>query len=280
MAPPQRLSANALLGLAFNLEVALGGLLGGGLVAAAGVRGALLADAASFVVSAALLSRVPRLPPHHDARAEGLARSVAGGVAYARRDPLVRALVLATAALVMLAGIDNVAVVFVARDALGGGPGTFGVLVAAFGAGMIAASAALAVRRTRTDPMRLTLVGIAATGIGLAITGLARVLPLAVVGQATGGAANGIENIAADTLVQERVPRNLLGRMFGLVNTAAQVGQVVALGVAALLLAVMGPGTAMLVSGIATLVLAAVLALVFARLVAREAAGADPAAGG
>ncbi len=267
VAPDQRLSANALLGLAFNLEVALGGLLGGALVAAVGVQAALLADAASFVGSALLLSRVPRLPPQPDARAEGLARAVAGGVAYARRDPLVRTLVLATVALVMLAGVDNVAIVFVARDVLGGGPGTFGLLVAVFGAGMIAASAVLALRRASADPMRLTVVGFAATGAGLVITGLARVLPVAAVGQAVGGAANGIENIAADTLIQERVPRHLLGRVFGLMNMGAQVGQVVALGLAAGMLAVMGPGTAMLVAGVATLGLSVVLALVLRRMV-------------
>ena len=49
------LSANAWLGTALNMQVAIGPLLGGLFVATLGIRGALAVDAASFLLSAALL---------------------------------------------------------------------------------------------------------------------------------------------------------------------------------------------------------------------------------
>jgi MFS family permease len=57
------LSANAWLGTALNMQVAIGPLLGGLFVATLGIRGALGADAVSFLLSAAVLLLVPKLPP-------------------------------------------------------------------------------------------------------------------------------------------------------------------------------------------------------------------------
>lgn len=59
--------------------------------------------------------------------------------------------------------------------------------------------------------------------------------------------------------------RHLLSRVFSLVNRAAQVAQVAALGLAAGLLAVTGLGAAMLAAGVAALGLAAVMAVVLPR---------------
>ena len=56
-------NANAWLGTALNLQVALGPLIGGALVAVIDVRGALAVDAGSFLLSALLLLGVPKLLP-------------------------------------------------------------------------------------------------------------------------------------------------------------------------------------------------------------------------
>lgn len=263
--PAQRLSANALLSLAANLELALGGLLGGILVTTAGVRGALLVDAASFGVSALLLAFVPRLPPHGDRGRESFTASVRGGLAHARTAPIVRALVIATFVIVALAGIDNVALVFVAREALGAGPDGYGLLVAAFGAGMILASATLAMRRGTVDSIRLIVVAIGLSGVGNAVTGLAPNVPVGAAGQGIGGGGNGIHNVASDTLLQERVPREMLGRVFGLLGTAAQAGQVAALGLAVLLLEITSPRVVFVLSGVGILLVAGWLAGVLRR---------------
>lgn len=89
--------------------------------------------------------------------------------------------VIAIFAIVALAGIDNVALVFVAREVLDAGPGGYGLLVAAFGAGMLAASAALAAWRRDLDAVNLSVAAIALSGVGNAVTGLAPNLPVAAV---------------------------------------------------------------------------------------------------
>lgn len=265
VAPEQRMSANALLGMAHNLDLALGGLLGGVLVAAVGVRGALLVDAGSFVVSALLLAFVPRLHPVRDGDGERFVAAVRGGLAYARRTPVVRAWLIAIFAIVALAGIDNVALVFVAREVLDAGPDGYGLLVAAFGAGMLIASAALAMWRRPLDTVRLSVAAIALSGIGNAATGLAPNVAAAAGGQGVGGVGNAIQNVASDTHLQERVPREMLGRVFGLIGTAAQAGQVAALGLAVLALEFVSPRVVFVASGVAILLVAGWLARVLRR---------------
>jgi len=104
-------SANAWLGTALNMQVALGPLLGGVLVASLGVRGALAADAASFVVSGVLLLGVPRLPPGEDREREPFRRELHAGLAFARRHRVARAVVVSLFLGVAFAGVDNVALV-------------------------------------------------------------------------------------------------------------------------------------------------------------------------
>ncbi len=218
------LSANAWLGTALNMQVAVGPLLGGLLVATLGTRGALAADAASFLLSAALLLRVRRLPPDRS-RADDPPSFLADtreGLAYVRRQPIARAVVITLFLGVAFAGIDNVALVFLSRDVLGAGPLGFGVVAAAFGVGMLVASVALSGGRSRS-PRSLFIGGWLLTAAGTLLTGLAPAIWFATVAQAVGGAGNGADNVASDTLIQRSVPREMLGRVFGVTSTAAFV---------------------------------------------------------
>ena len=218
------ISANAWLGTAVNMQVALGPLLGGALVAALGVPGALAVDAASFVVSAALLLGVPRLPPSEDGERPSFLGELRAGLAFARRHRVARAVVIVLFLGVAFAGVDNVALVFLARETLGAGPIGFGVVASAFGVGMLAASTVLSARAVRTTPRGMFIGGWALTGAGTLLTAVAPTVSLAATAQAVGGVGNGLDNVASDTLLQRSVPRPMLGRVFGLSSTAAFVG--------------------------------------------------------
>ncbi len=217
-------SANAWLGTALNMQVALGPLLGGVLVASLGVRGALAVDAASFVVSGVLLLGVPRLPPGEDREREPFRRELHAGLAFARRHRVARAVVVTLFLGVAFAGVDNVALVFLAREVLGAGSTGYGVVASAFGVGMLAASAVLSGRIQRSTPRHLFIGGWALTAAGTLLTAVAPAVWLAAAAQAIGGAGNGVDNVASDTLLQRSVPRAMLGRVFGLSSTAAFVG--------------------------------------------------------
>jgi MFS family permease len=234
--------ANAMLGTALNLQVVLGPALGGLLVAHGGVRTAFAVDALSFAVSAVLLWRLPRLrADRRGRRSPGLLADTLTGLAYLARTPGPRALVLGLLLLVSFAAVDNVALVFLVRDTLGGHVRDYGAVQAAYGLGMLAASVTVTRAFARRSPLVLLAAGIAATGAGTLLTGLAPAVGVAAAWQALAGSGNAVENIATDTAVQQVVPPHLLGRVFGATGTAAQAGSAVAYAAGGPLLAATSP---------------------------------------
>jgi MFS family permease len=253
-------AANALLGTALNLQVVAGPALGGLLVVAAGPRAAFAANALAFCASALLLGRLPRLAPDRAGRLPaGLLAETARGLGYVARTPAPRALFCGLLLLVAFAAVDNVALVFLVGDVLGGGAGAFGGVQAAHGAGMLAASLAVAKFGAGWPPYGLLLAGVTANGVGLMLTGLAPGVAAAAATQALAGSGNAAEVVATDTIVQRVVPRHLLGRAFGAMATAAQAGSAIAYTAAAPLLGMLSPGAVLVAAGAGVLLTLAVL---------------------
>jgi MFS family permease len=257
------MEANSWLGTAFNLQISLAPLLGGALASGIGARAALGVNAATFLLSAACLVRLPALAPDQDALggAGGFIAATREGLSYVLRTPYPRAILTALFVGVSFGAIDNVALVFLARDTLGAGSLGFGVLASAFGVGMLLVALVLAMRLFSIAPMALFLLGLGLSGVGTLLTGLAPALGLAVVAQAIAGAGNQADVIAGDTLLQSTVPRPLLGRVFGLVGTGAVAGSSVAALAGGLLLGVASPRMVFVIAG-AGMLLALPLALV------------------
>jgi MFS family permease len=255
------LQANALLGTSFNLQLALGPMIGGALVAGLGTRGAFAANVVSFVLSAAITTRLPELRSVEDEERRGFLATGTEGLRYAWSTPAVRAIVVALFLAVAFAAMDNVALVFLVRQTLDGSPLAFGLLTAAFGAGMIAASGGLSLRLIRLSAGTIFLAGWFLSGIGILLTGLAPVLLVAGLGQLIAGCGNGGENIGAETLIQRIVPRAMLGRTFGVVSTAAFGGSTLAYAFSGFLLDATSPRTVFVIGGLGVLAVALVLAL-------------------
>lgn len=246
LVPPERLGrANALLGMAFNIQIAVGPTVGGLAVEFGGARIAFAVNAVTFLVSALILTRLPALPPlgGHS----GLWTETVAGLRFVATTPGPRALVLALFVAVSFAAIDNVALVFLVSDELHGSAAEFGLTQAAFGIGMLAASSLLAIGRG--SAVALLVGGLALGATGTAATALLPTLLAVAVAQAVAGMGNGADQVAIDTLVQRLTPRHLLGRAFGAIATAAQLGSAVAYAAAAPLVSALGPRGAFLVSG-------------------------------
>jgi hypothetical protein len=118
-------------------------------------------------------------------------------------------------AIVACNGIDDVALVFLATDTLGGGDGAVGLLLAAVGIGLLAGYALLARTRRRVAMPALLLAGFAVSSAGNLLTGLAWAVAAAFALQAVRGLGIAALDVAATTLVQRIVPAGLLGRVFG-----------------------------------------------------------------
>ena len=233
--------ANAWLGTALNLQVAFGGLLGGLLVAGVGVRWALVIDAGTFLASALALAKVPLLPSQAMGVEVSFARTVRDGIGFVAKHAVARAVIVTLFVGVAFAAVDNVALVFLTRDDLGGGEAAFGVVSSAFGFGMLAASLALTRWERLVSARAAFLGGWFLTAAGTLATGLAPAIAGAVVAQGIGGIGNGVGNVGGDTLIQRSVPSAMLGRVFGLVKTAAFLGSGLAYAIGGVLVDVMSP---------------------------------------
>ena len=248
------LSANAWLGTALNMQVAIGPLLGGLFVATLGIRGALIADAASFLVSAALLLRVQPLPPQDDRLRNGGASSRIPGRAWptsAVTRSLGRSWSRCSWASPSPASTTSH---WCSSRAMSSGPDPWG---SAWSRRRSASGcwcprsccrAAGAVPRERSS----SAAG-SSTAVGTLLTGLAPAIWLAALAQATGGAGNGADNVASDTLIQRSVPRELLGRVFGVTSTAAFVGGGIAYAAGGVLLDATSPRFVFLFAGVGVL---------------------------
>jgi MFS family permease len=259
------LGANSWMGLALTFQGTIGPVVGAALVAVAGIRGALWGNALSFAVCAALVRALPPLPP--DATGTdgvGLVRGTGQGLRYTLRHPVARVLVIGLGLGVMFAAVDDVALVFLARDDLGAGSVGYGALVSVYGVGLALGSLAL-MRAHAGRAVGAFGLGLLLTGCGGLATGLAPVLLVAAVAQAVAGIGNGLEVVASDTVVQRSVPRSHRGRVFGVVGAATLLGAAVARGLGGVLVDLTSARTTFVIGGAGLLVVTLVTIVLLRR---------------
>jgi len=256
------LLANSLTGVAVNLYVALGPLVGGLLFAAGGAGAALLFNAATFLASALLTRALPPLPPadrEEGRERESVLASTRTGLRHAFANPVTRVTTLALLFMFAFVSIDNVAFVFLVRDTLGAGSATYGVVSAIFGIGMLVGAIAV-MRRTGTPATLLFAFALGLSSVGTLATGLAPGIALVALAQFAAGGGNGIEIVASETIFQQHVPRHLLGRVYGLTATAVALGSGIAMALGGFLVDATSPRVAFLVAGAGGLLVTAVAA--------------------
>lgn len=257
--------ANSVLQTLENAAWAVGPILGGVLVAATGPDAAYWINAATFLVSAALLARIPgRVLQAAAAVGHGYWRDVADGFALIRGS---RALLTILAAwnVVMLATAGaNVSEVVLAKDAFSAGDFGYGLLVGATGLGLAVGSLlAGSFLETRSlSSVYAAAIGLIALGMGAA-AGSPNVW-IAAVCVVFVGAGNGAAVVCNALLVQRGAPDELRGRAFTVLMSSNYV--VLGLGMLAAgpLTDAVGPRTVWAVAG-ALCAAAALIGLAMAR---------------
>ena len=208
--------ANALLHGGESAAQVAGPGLGGLLAAAVGAVGAVVADAASFLLSLVCVLRVRAVEVRATERPRHLRAEVAEGLRLVLGDPVLRNLVLHGAvANLPLVGYGALAVAFLVREA-DQGPVAVGLLVAVAGLGGVV-GAALSTRVVRALGSARALVALKA-GAGPC----ALLIPLADDGWRVGlfaagtflvGAGVVAGNVVSTSFRQTYVPPELLGRV-------------------------------------------------------------------
>jgi len=133
--------ANALLQTVENLSWAVGPLIGGILTAIAGPNLPYAINAASFLVSIALVLRIPpRLLQSERALSRGHWRDLADGFLAAFRSPSLRSVLVAWGIAGLGVGCAQVATVFLAKNTFSSGDFGYGFLYGATGLGLVLGS--------------------------------------------------------------------------------------------------------------------------------------------
>ena len=219
-------SANALLHSVQELGVVAGPAIGAVLLAIGPSWLAFLANAATFAISAVLVSSIrDRSRPR---RIRGnTASHVKQGVRVARTTQFVVPLFFVAATVEFVYGAQTVQLVVYARHSLALGTGGYGVLLTALGVGGVA-STVINARLATTRRVRLAVV-VTALVVSVVELIFARNDVLAVALAVTAIAGAGIVSceVMAETTLARIVPADVLGRVVGLLD-GGSVGAMIA----------------------------------------------------
>jgi MFS family permease len=209
-------AANRALGFGSNGMETLGPPAAAVLLPLIDIRGVLLVDVATFLISAALLAFLPKLPriARNGARMTSLTDARAG-LRYVATAPLVRAVLLGFTAVVACNGVDDVALVFLGRDTLQAGVAAVAWLYAAVGIGLLVGYALLTRRPAHSSLVVLLIAGFAVSSLGNLLTGFAWAIAAAFVLQLLRGIGLGAVDVGVITFLQRQVAPDMLGRVFG-----------------------------------------------------------------
>ena len=251
---PERLpAATALYGAITDVGFIVGPALAALLLLFGGPEVILFANAATFVVSAVVLTRLPfgAAPAVDDAESPrpGLLREAREGLATIAGMAGIRAVIVASGAMLLFAGLFNVAELPFATDELDAGDAGFGALTAVYGLGFVAGSLSGSRGGETAVLKRRFLGGLALVGAGFIACGLAPDFAVAVPAFALAGVGNGLLLVYERLLIQTTVDDSVMARTFGVRDGFSAWAFAVAFLAAGGLIEALGVRTVLLLAG-------------------------------
>ncbi|MGI8625278.1 MAG: MFS transporter [Geodermatophilaceae bacterium] len=199
------------------------------LYAALGAGPAFGVNAASFLISAAVLTRL-RIPTHPapTARRGWFADAIAGA-RLVTGDRLLRSLAAGQLLAALSAGATSALLVILAREHLQLEPSGYGLLLAAIGVGAVLGP--LLLTRLVTDPRRPAFVfgPYLLRGIVDLVLATATALPIALVALAGYGLGTSTGAVTFNSLLQSHTPEAARGRVFAGFDMLWQLGRLLSL---------------------------------------------------
>jgi MFS family permease len=221
--------ANALVRSSSAVAILAGPPLAGVLVAGAGARTVFVLNAVSFVVSAAVIGRIPR------AKLQSV-RSVAqklsfGGFSLFRPAPM-QAVLVSWCVAQLAWTLTNVTEVFLARSVFHAGATGFGLLAGSMGVGLLLGSLLAGPLASRAQVGTLYRNALLLAAIGDLCAAAVHSFALALIAAGVAAAGNALAVGFADLTIQRLAPAERIGQAFGVFQSCGA-----ACGVAAMLLA-------------------------------------------
>src|SRR3954469_16751750 len=211
-------AANALHGTIENLVIIAGPAIGAGLLLAGSPAAAFAINAASFLVSAVLVTRVrarSRPVDVTEAGSAGPLQQMLVGVRTIAALPAARPLVAFSALVSFVYGTDTVLLVAVSENRLGTGSEGFGYLLAGIGLGGILMAAAVDRLAGSRRLAAIIVVGVAGYCLPTALLTVVHSPALAFALEVVRGGSTLVVDVLAITALQRAVPPDQLARVFG-----------------------------------------------------------------
>jgi MFS family permease len=174
--PPALSSAIAINSLGINISRVIGPAITGAIILGLGIAAPFWLDAFSNagVIAVLLLWRPQRPKTPGGLPSESLTGAIRAGVRYARYNRDLRATLVRAIGFFLFASAYWALLPLLARSQLHGGPGLYGTLLAAIGAGAIGGALLLPRARARLGPDGAVMLGEAGTAAALVLFGLAQ----------------------------------------------------------------------------------------------------------
>jgi predicted MFS family arabinose efflux permease len=190
-----------------------GPILGGVLVTHLGIGPAFAINAGSFVLSAILVSGVHLPPVPAENEGERPLHALAEGIRYIAATPLLRGVFIALGMIMLASAIKTpLEPLFILRT-LGRKPEMLGLVGGAWGIGMVLGSLSAPAAARRWPRERLFVMSIVLVGIAVLVASQQRTLSPVLLLWFVAGMGNGAGTVAYESLLQERVPDSLRGRV-------------------------------------------------------------------
>jgi MFS family permease len=265
-------NANSLLQTIDNSTWALGALAGGALVATRGPDLAYWLNAVSFLVSAALLARIPqRLLQEAKAETRGHWRDLADGLALVRGSRALLTVLVAWSIAMVANAFVNVGEPFLATAAFSAGSFGLGLMMASAGVGLALGAFLAGAWIDERGLANVYGASLALMAIGVGGAAAAPNVWVASACVVVSGAGNGAAVVCNALLVQRGAPDRLRGRAFTVLMSSNMVMLTLGMVVAGRITDSVGPrwiwAAAAMLSGAAS-----VTGFIFARGVHDEAA--------
>ncbi|HEX8774051.1 MAG TPA: MFS transporter [Pyrinomonadaceae bacterium] len=209
-------SAVSLNSVAFNIARAVGPALGGFVVAAAGSWAVFLLNSLSFVGVLLVLYRWRREPVQSISPTERVLGAMRAGVRYVRHDPELLAVLLRTGVFVSCASALWAMLPLVARQQLGLGAFSYGVLLGGLGAGAILGAFVLPAARRKFSINALIICGTILFAAVTAILATVHIFALLCVVMIFGGVAWMALMSSFNIIVQAIVPAWVRARVLAI----------------------------------------------------------------
>jgi MFS family permease len=253
--------ANSLVTMGVHAGIAVGPVIGGGLVAilAPGdtpavdrlhMAGAVIfgLNAVSFLVSLAVTLTVRgRFQEERTSEQHAEHAGLMAGASYLLREPVLRRMALAWLVFVLGMGMGMVADAPLAESFGTGGWG-FGLLIACWGTGSVLGTAFGRWMSARTEPLWMVFgaAGVAVSAFGVGLFGL---FPLVLVSLLVMGTSDGVSIVAENGVMQRRTPDAVRSRTMAALEAVLSLGLVLAYLAAGPVLRLVDAQTVYLIAG-------------------------------